>query len=149
MLVSRQRCLLNCGLKGTLQKGKDGEKFEEYRVTSQEETQQTHVGNSPLRSRLLAFGMSDNPSGFEMVAQNLCSFTAAENFWFQSKTKTCLGRILDKVLQVSCQTLLLSVTKNSICVREPVIKYFVSRHKLCFFSGFPAILSVEKKWNSF
>lgn len=108
MLVSRQRCLLNCGLKGTLQKGKDGEKFEEYRVTSQEETQQTHVGNSPLRSRLLAFGMSDNPSGFEMVAQNLCSFTAAENFWFQSKTKTCLGRILDKVLQVSCQTLLLS-----------------------------------------
>lgn len=118
-------------------------------MTSQEETQQTHVGNSPLRSRLLAFGMSDNPSGFEMVAQNLCSFTAAENFWFQSKTKTCLGRILDKVLQVSCQTLLLSVTKNSICVREPVIKYFVSRHKLCFFSGFPAILSVEKKWNSF
>lgn len=104
MIVSRQKCLLSCGLRGTLQKGEDGEKFKEYRVTRQEEIQQTRMGNSPQRSKLLAFGESrpsDKPSEFEMVAQHLYSFTAAENCWFQSKTRTCLGRILDEVLHPS------------------------------------------------
>lgn len=116
--VPRQRCLLNCGWGGTLQKGEDGEKLRiqdgpgRHRPNKQGEL----VGNSLGRSKLLSFGKSrpmNKPSKTEMVSQNLCNFTNTESCWSQSKTDSFWKDTVDKVLHAFFfQTLYLNLTNN-------------------------------------